>query len=593
MAQSVIGALRVSLGLDSAQFQQGLKQSETGMQKFAKAAAIGFAAAAAAATGAFMAISGAAQRADQQMKASQSFGIPIEQLGRLAHAAELSGSSMEEIGKVAQRTSRAVNDAMNGVANAGTRAFEQVGVALKNADGSGRDVEAILGDVAEQFANMPDGAQKTALAIEMFGRSGANLIPLLNQGREGLQAMGDEAERLGLVFDERTARASEQFNDNLLRLNRTMTGLWNQVLANVISGFAQLTDKIIASRQAGGGLDMAVMAISAGMNILVRALGVVVDNFETLIAIVRTFVGIKIVMFLASAASSMIAFARTVRTLGAVMLAVTTITRAKMTAILLLAAAIAEVTGTTRALTGWISTLGETIYSALPPELRAGIDGMRDSLSGLLGDIDAVDAQGSRDFAGALSWADEAESGFNRVSSGASNTAGAIDLARDAAESFGEVGQQVTSTIANSFTDMFMSAIDGSKSLIASIGDLLKSLGRLLLNNAFNALFGGMFGGGGFALPSFNGGGFTGLGARAGGLDGKGGFLAMMHPNETVVDHTRGQGAGRMHITTAVAVDGTGSITSYVKSVVQDGIEVFSGTLPQRVQRINADPRGR
>ena len=43
---------------------------------------------------------------------------------------------------------------------------------------------------------------------------------------------------------------------------------------------------------------------------------------------------------------------------------------------------------------------------------------------------------------------------------------------------------------------------------------------------------------------SLDGGGYTGNGARAGGLDGKGGFMAMMHPRETVVDHTKGQGGG-------------------------------------------------
>lgn len=45
-------------------------------------------------------------------------------------------------------------------------------------------------------------------------------------------------------------------------------------------------------------------------------------------------------------------------------------------------------------------------------------------------------------------------------------------------------------------------------------------------------------------LLSMDGGGFTGSGARAGGMDGKGGFPAMLHPNETVVDHTKGQSMG-------------------------------------------------
>ena len=45
-------------------------------------------------------------------------------------------------------------------------------------------------------------------------------------------------------------------------------------------------------------------------------------------------------------------------------------------------------------------------------------------------------------------------------------------------------------------------------------------------------------------MPGYDGGGYTGMGARAGGVDGKGGFPAVLHPNETVVDHTKGQGTG-------------------------------------------------
>jgi hypothetical protein len=89
----------------------------------------------------------------------------------------------------------------------------------------------------------------------------------------------------------------------------------------------------------------------------------------------------------------------------------------------------------------------------------------------------------------------------------------------------------------------------------------LSSIARQLESQGWRQLFGalsGSFGGGGggifgsifrlFAPASFDGGGYTGGGARMGGLDGKGGFLAMLHPRETVIDHTRGQGAGRLDI---------------------------------------------
>lgn len=615
MAQSVIGALRVNLGLDSAQFQSGLKRSQGGMEQFKRQAMVAFAAASAAAVGAFMAIQGAANRADQQIKAASSYGIPIEQLGRLSHAAELSGSSMEEVGKAAQRTARAVNYAMTGVTNESTRAFEQIGIALTNTDGTARDVEGILGDVAERFASMPDGATKTALAVEMFGRSGANLIPMLNAGRDGLAEMGDEAERLGLVFSENTARSSERFNDNLTRLSRTMTGLWNQVLANVIEGFAQLTDRIVATSQQGGLFDGVINTISGAMNGLVRAIMWVIDNLDVLINIAKVWIGLQLAAITVDAGRAFFAFARAVQTAGFASAALSTITKGKVIVFGTLIALIAQATGQLEPFIGKVEEATAAVMGLIPDDWTQGIQNGVDDLNNLW----------FRGF-------DEAETALNNVNTALPEVAansdsaakalggvsGAVSEAGSVLERMAQLGKQITSTLASGFTDMFMGIIDGSKSAVESIADLLKSLGQLLINQAFQSLFSGLFGGmggsfvpsgfvpGGFfpgfagggvgaagSFMSFDGGGFTGLGARAGGMDGKGGFLAMLHPNETVTDHTKGGGASNLHITTGVAVDGQGSITSYVKSVVQDGIEVFNDSLPTRVQQINADPRAR
>jgi len=59
---------------------------------------------------------------------------------------------------------------------------------------------------------------------------------------------------------------------------------------------------------------------------------------------------------------------------------------------------------------------------------------------------------------------------------------------------------------------------------------------------------------------SFAGGGSTGRGARAGGLDGRGGFLAMLHPNETVIDHSTGGGAVNSVVNVSIASDGSAKV---------------------------------
>ncbi|MCL4066991.1 hypothetical protein M3484_10445, partial [Pseudomonas sp. GX19020] len=77
---------------------------------------------------------------------------------------------------------------------------------------------------------------------------------------------------------------------------------------------------------------------------------------------------------------------------------------------------------------------------------------------------------------------------------------------------------------------------------------IISKLAEMLANAAFDGLFNAIGGnkqlGGFMGMLGFDGGGYTGNAPRTGGLDGKGGFLAMMHPRETVIDHTKGQSPG-------------------------------------------------
>ena len=81
---------------------------------------------------------------------------------------------------------------------------------------------------------------------------------------------------------------------------------------------------------------------------------------------------------------------------------------------------------------------------------------------------------------------------------------------------------------------------------------------------------------------SFAGGGYTGEGSRSGGLDGKGGFMAMMHPNETVIDHTKG-GGGSVNININVSgVKDEGTLKQTAAQIAQR-----AGSAAQRAQARN------
>ena len=117
----------------------------------------------------------------------------------------------------------------------------------------------------------------------------------------------------------------------------------------------------------------------------------------------------------------------------------------------------------------------------------------------------------------------------------------------------------VDGQLTKAFTDFF----DLTSKQFMDFKDLATSIARAVINELINVFivqklvgmvkgtisdFGSLFNGDlGKAIDGysdFEGGGYTGSGVRAGGMDGKGGFMAMVHPNETVIDHTKGQSTG-------------------------------------------------
>ena len=80
--------------------------------------------------------------------------------------------------------------------------LQKLNIATKNADGSARSFSAVLLDVADKFKAMPDGAEKTALALDLFGRSGKSMLGFLNKGSEGIKDLMEQADKLGLTIGQ-------------------------------------------------------------------------------------------------------------------------------------------------------------------------------------------------------------------------------------------------------------------------------------------------------------------------------------------------------------------------------------------------------
>lgn len=199
---------------------------------------------------------------DEFFKLSQKTGVSVEALTALDYAAKLSDVTTEGLTKALQKLSVAMFDTqVNG--DEGSAALKALGVSATDAHGQIRPTEAVLLDLAEKFADMPDGVDKAALAVKLFGKEGLAIIPFLNQGREGITALMEEAQRLGLVMSEDVARASEVFNDNLTHLSAIFEGVQRQIGAAVIPILADFTEQVILAQTETGSFSNELQRITA------------------------------------------------------------------------------------------------------------------------------------------------------------------------------------------------------------------------------------------------------------------------------------------------------------------------------------------
>lgn len=249
---AVIGALRVNLALDSAAFQNGIRQAQADAGRFGAALKSGIAVAAAGAAAALVglaaAVKGDIDVFDDMSKAASKIGVPIDRLSELKYAADLSGVSMEGLQTALGRLSRNMNDFHDGSKGA-VQLFDQLGVSATNADGTMKPVMQVLSEVSDVFASMPDGAQKTALAMQLMGRSGADMIPLLNGGSVALSDLMAEAARFGLTISESTGKAAEAFNDNLSRIGYIVDGVSMSLSAALAPVLAVVSDGLVVLAQ--------------------------------------------------------------------------------------------------------------------------------------------------------------------------------------------------------------------------------------------------------------------------------------------------------------------------------------------------------
>ncbi len=236
----------------------------------------------------------AKKRAIQERAKAQKAGVEAATAAETAaikKGAEEQKRIIQEGAKEAEKAIRAAAavrvKALTDESKAAADAFKKLGIELKNSDGTIRSTGDVMLDVADRFKAMPDGVNKTRLALDLFGKSGAEMIPLLNMGGEAIKA-------LGVTMTTDFANSADEFNDKFPQINASMTKLSGAVAESLLPALNLLADGAMAVADALANLPGPVQAIVGVVAILAAAFIVLAPAIAAVVSIAGVLAGLKI-----------------------------------------------------------------------------------------------------------------------------------------------------------------------------------------------------------------------------------------------------------------------------------------------------------
>ena len=512
--------------------KQAFKSVGAGLAKIAKAAAA--VVTAGLAFGAALTVS-AMKSADALAKTADKIGATTEALAGLQHAAELSGVSTETMNMALQRMTRRVSEAAVGTGEA-KAALLELGIDAQKLNQLPLDEQ--MGQIADAMGDLGNQSDRVRIAMKLFDSEGVALVNTLKGGSAGLAEMAKEAESLGLALSRQDTAKIEEANDQITKATAVFTGLGNQlavelspIIAAIATDFRQVA---IEENEAGNvgqrlvemlfkgfghvgnailGIKVAVMGIqfvfAKFMQLFLRGIGELAGSFDFLIdkynAVAEFFGNDTIKNALSE---------------GAIGLSEGFQIEADKikTAIL------------------------EAVNSPLPSDqIQAWFDTVQ-AKAAETAEVVAANAAGMADSTGQKTeeeLANQTKLSEFMAKSERDKTAHVIGEANNRFSALGRTnkkmfalqkGMQIAQAMMNTYTSATTTMAQYPFPINVALAALTVANGLAQVAQ--------------IRAQSFDGGGFTGFGARAGGVDGKGGFPAVLHPNETVIDHTKGQGMG-------------------------------------------------
>jgi hypothetical protein len=179
-----------------------------------------------------------AQVIDDTSKLAARLGMTYGELAGLALAGDLAGVSMETIGAAVTKADVAFVRAAEGSRTAAD-AFASIGLSIDNLQGM--TAAERFDAIAAAIAALPTEAQRAEAAVQLFGRAGAQLLPLFAGGAEGIAQARAEAERFGLTLTGMQGQNVESMNDAFTRAQAAIQGVVQQVVAYLAPAIDSVT----------------------------------------------------------------------------------------------------------------------------------------------------------------------------------------------------------------------------------------------------------------------------------------------------------------------------------------------------------------
>lgn len=213
---------------------------------------------------------------DTIAKMSERTGIAAQTLSEFEYIAGQCGTNLGAFETAIKTMEKTLAGAANGASEAQGK-LSQLGVSFFELQNKSPDQQ--FRTIAEAIARLPDPSQRAAAAMAMFGRSGTDLLPLMNAGAGAIDELAQKAHDLGLVLSDEDYQAAEDAKDAMDNFKRSLDGVKMQLssaltpmLTSVANGFAKVSSKVIALAQSNPNAARTIAVVVAAVAGCVTAL---------------------------------------------------------------------------------------------------------------------------------------------------------------------------------------------------------------------------------------------------------------------------------------------------------------------------------